>query len=261
MSSAVRVPRPASRVPALMASLLLSASVVLAQTRGAELVKQQKPVYPIHLANALRQGNVLLIGAIDVHGRVEDIKAVHATHPDFTQPAVDAVRTWEFQPATVNGKPIAIAANIGVRFRLESGQRGQLSSPILGDLAVFPADASGARAAPEGFPIRRGGNARIRIEAVLDLSPGPAARKLHVQASAVSPRGHRVPLLDRQVDVARGKPDVSISFSKPVGTDWEDGVWMIRFTVDGADAGGGQFWLAGDPERFDFEGALRKLTP
>jgi hypothetical protein len=28
--------------------------------------------------------------------------------------------------------------------------------------------------------------------------------------------------------------------------------------VDGKDAGGGQFWLARDPSRFDFAAALRK---
>ena len=30
------------------------------------------------------------------------------------------------------------------------------------------------------------------------------------------------------------------------------GVWLVRFVVNNADAGGGQFWLAGDPEHYHF---------
>ena len=37
-----------------------------------------------------------------------------------------------------------------------------------------------------------------------------------------------------------------------IGSDWEDGVWMLRFTVDRKGVGGGQFWLAADPARFSF---------
>jgi len=43
-----------------------------------------------------------------------------------------------------------------------------------------------------------------------------------------------------------------------VGADWEEGVWSLRFLADGREAGGGQFWLARDPSRFDFATALRR---
>jgi hypothetical protein len=43
-----------------------------------------------------------------------------------------------------------------------------------------------------------------------------------------------------------------------VGADWEEGVWTLRFLADGREAGGGQFWVARDPSRFDFAAALRK---
>jgi hypothetical protein len=54
------------------------------------------------------------------------------------------------------------------------------------------------------------------------------------------------------------KGEVRLSFSAPVGGTWEDGVWALRITADGASAGGGQFWLAGDPTRFDFSAAMPK---
>ena len=40
--------------------------------------------------------------------------------------------------------------------------------------------------------------------------------------------------------------------------DWEEGVWTLRFLADRKDAGGGLFWVARDPSRFDFAAALRK---
>ena len=52
--------------------------------------------------------------------------------------------------------------------------------------------------------------------------------------------------------------DVHVPIVAPVGADWEEGVWTMRFLADGREAGAGQFWLARDPSRFDFAAALRK---
>ena len=66
-----------------------------------------------------------------------------ATLEAFIDPAVAAVNTWEFKPATRAGKPVEVAANIALRFRLEGDKHGDIPSPMLGDLAIFPADAAG----------------------------------------------------------------------------------------------------------------------
>ncbi len=257
-----RLPFSACRFPAYAVLVMMfHAYAVQAQTRGAQLLQQQKPAFPETMNKAMRQGNVLLIGRIDTSGRVRDVKAVGSTHPDFVAPAVAAVQLWQFRPALSNGKPIEIAVNIGMRFRLDSKQRGQISSPILGDLAVFPADASGKQAAPEGFPIRPGIDPKLRVEPVLDLSPAPAARTLHLRAEAVSPSGRRVTVFDRSVAVGAGATEAALPFSAPVGADWQDGIWLIHFIADGSDVGGGQAWVARDPSKFDFAAALRRLTP
>jgi len=54
--------------------------------------------------------------------------------------------------------------------------------------------------------------------------------------------------------------DTFLAESAKIAPDWEDGVWLVRFTVDGTDAGGGQFWLAKDPKTFDFVTALKKRS-
>jgi TonB family protein len=238
---------------------MLIAPSLAAQTTGAEVRKMPKPLYPEVLAKALKQGNVLLIGRIDTRGKVEDIHVVATSHEKFVEAAVAAVKTWEFRPATRDGKPVEIAANVGVRFRLDNDRKGDLPRPTLGDLSVYPADAAGNRAAPEGFPIRRTPDARFRVEAVLDVSPANEKRTMPVSVTAVSPKGRKVPLYEGSFTVAAKARDARIPFAARVGPDWEDGIWMLRFSVNRADAGGGQLWLAADPSRFDFAAALAKI--
>jgi hypothetical protein len=246
----VRLPSTVYRFTALV--LFLAASLVSAQTTGARLLKQPKPVYPESASKGLRQGNVNLIGKIDTKGRIRDVRFVAATLVAFVEPAVAAVGTWEFRPATRDGKPIEIAANLALRFRLEGDKRGEMPTPILGDLAVFPADASGKSTAPEGFPVKRGSDLKIRVEAVLDVPPGEKASSLPVSVEAMSPKGRKLVLFQQNVSVPAKAAEVKIPFAAAVGTDWEDGVWLMRFKANQADAGGGQFWLAGDPEHTAF---------
>ena len=66
---------------------LSAAAGLHAQTRGAELTREQKPVYPESLSKAIAQGNVILIGLIDKNGTVQDAKAVFTTHEQFVEPS------------------------------------------------------------------------------------------------------------------------------------------------------------------------------
>jgi TonB family protein len=236
----------------LVFCFLAAASVVLPQTTGAKLVRQPKPVYPEGASQGQRQGNVNLIGRIDDKGKVTDIRLAGATLEAFIDPAVAAVNAWEFKPATRAGKPIDVAANIALRFRLEGDKRGDIPSPMLGDLAIFPADAAGKATGPDGYPIHRGVDARLRAEAVLDVAPDSKPRSLHLSVTALSPSGKKALFLEDVLQVKPGTKEVKIPFTEVVRPDWEDGVWLVRFVVNNADAGGGQFWLAGDPEHYHF---------
>ena len=236
----------------LAVALSLARGVAAAETTGAHVTKYKEAVYPEALLNAQQQGNVLLVGRIDPRGKVQDLRAVAASYDDLVPAALDAVRQWEFKPATRDGKPIDIAVNVAVRFRVKSERRGVLPQSILGDLPVFPADAAGQRKAPEGFPIRRGADPKLRAEPILDVTPQKEARKVVVRVEAISPKGRTFAIHESTVPVPPNARDVRVPFSAPVGGTWEDGIWALRFTVDGLEAGGGQFWIAGDPASFDF---------
>jgi TonB family protein len=247
-----------TRLPALLALSLLLTAPSLAETTGAQVEKYQEAVYPEALLKGEQQGNVLLSGRIDRSGKVEDLRPIAASFPALVGPAMTAVKAWKFKPATRDGKPVDIAANVGVRFRVKSNKRGVIPQPMLGDLPVFPADAAGKKSAPEGFPIRRGIDPKLLADAVLDVEPQPKARRMTVRVEATSPTGRPYILLDSAVSVAGGAADVRVPVVANVGADWEEGVWTLRFLADGREAGGGQFWLARDPSRFDFATALRK---
>jgi hypothetical protein len=205
---------------------------------------------------------VILIARIDKSGTLQDIKAVWTTHEQFVEPTITAARAWVFRPALKDGRPIDIAANIMFPFRIKDEQ-GKLAGrdlpgPALSELAVFPSDASGKKAAPEGFPIRQGGDPRLLVEAAIDVAPVENSRKLLVAVDAVSPAGKAFPVFEDALAVPAKGTRVKLAFSAPIGRDWEDGVWMLRFRADKRPAGTGQFWLARDPDHFDFTAALKK---
>ena len=242
------------RLAALLAAAcaLGAAPSVPAQTREAIRTKYAEAVYPEAFSQSGQQGNVVLIGRIDKQGRVADLHLVAATRKEFIAPAVAAVRDWQFQPAVRDGKPVEIALNVGVRFRVPGERRGLIPAPILGDLAVSPADESGKRTAPEGFPLRKGQDPTLRAEALLDVPPNIQTRTVAVRVEAKSPSGKRVAIFQPPVSVPAGAREVKIPVVAKIGSDWEEGVWMLTFTVDGAKVGAGQFWLASDPARFTF---------
>ena len=240
------------RTLSILACAFLAAASALAQDRGAERTKYVPPIYPDDPEKKDPQGNVLLIGRIDREGNVSDIHLLAATRKEFVGPAIDAVRAWKFSPAIRDGKPIEIPLNAGVRFRMTGGGRGLIPRPILGDLAVYPADSSGAKTAPDAFPIRKGKDPALRAEVLLDVPPWEEPRTATVKVEAVSPSGRKVPIFQPPVAIPALATEVRFPVVAQIGSDWEDGVWLLNFSVDGNGAGGGQFWLAKDPANFPF---------
>ena len=240
------------RTFSILACALFAAAALLAENRGATRTKYVPPIYPEDPDKKDIQGNVLFIGRIDKEGNVSDLHVLAATRQEFIAPARDAVRAWKFSPAIRDGKPIEIPLNAGARFRIDGGDRGRILRPILGDIAVFPADASGAKTAPDAFPLWKGKDPALRAEVLLDVPPSEQPRTMTVKVDAVSPAGRKVPLFQPPVAIPALATEVSFPVVAQIGTDWEDGVWLLLFSVEGTNAGGGQFWLAKDPRTFPF---------
>ena len=77
------------------------------------------PAYP---DDARRQGIEALVVVkfiVDESGSVSDVKIVKG-HPLFDEVVLASVRTWTFEPATLEGKPVRMARMVKIPFRLKS---------------------------------------------------------------------------------------------------------------------------------------------
>lgn len=88
-----------------------------ADTRPVK-VRDVKPEYT-ELARAARiQGVVILRTLIDDEGNVVDIEILKELPMGLSEAAVDAVKQWKFEPATLGGEPVPVNHNVTVNFKL-----------------------------------------------------------------------------------------------------------------------------------------------
>lgn len=77
------------------------------------------PKYPEKLRKSRVEGEVLLHFIVDDHGVVRFPKVDVSTAPEFTAATIDTVNNWHFQPAQLNGQPVAVLVESKTVFRLE----------------------------------------------------------------------------------------------------------------------------------------------
>jgi TonB family protein len=103
--------------PATASPVSGSASVG-GQVQVARLLKSVPPVYPTIARTNHVSGDVTLDALIDANGNVTDLKIVSGP-PILRQAAMDAVRQWKYDPARLNGRPVAIHLGVTVRFNFQ----------------------------------------------------------------------------------------------------------------------------------------------
>lgn len=78
-----------------------------------------EPKYTPEARNAHVEGTVTLSTVVEADGSVSRVKVLKGLDPGLDKNAVAAVSTWKFKPAEKDGKPVAVAAQIEVRFQLK----------------------------------------------------------------------------------------------------------------------------------------------
>jgi TonB family protein len=81
-------------------------------------VKDVRPIYPDAMRTSGTAGEVRLNARIGKDGLVEDIAVASATHPAFSEAAIQAVNAWEFDATLLNCVPTAVKMTVQVRFDL-----------------------------------------------------------------------------------------------------------------------------------------------
>jgi TonB family protein len=77
-----------------------------------------EPKYTKEARAAKIEGAVVLSLIVTETGDVKNIEVKRGLEKGLDQNAVAAVETWKFQPATKDGKPVSVFANVEVNFRL-----------------------------------------------------------------------------------------------------------------------------------------------
>jgi D-alanyl-D-alanine endopeptidase (penicillin-binding protein 7) len=84
------------------------------------VVQQTPPVYPEDARKRGAEGMVVVNSVVDEQGRVKDLEVERSSgHPDLDQSALDAVATWRFQPATLDGEPVAVFYTLTINFKVD----------------------------------------------------------------------------------------------------------------------------------------------
>lgn len=74
------------------------------------------PTYPASAWATGTRGDVKLKVVIDERGDVGEIEVVRGLPHGLTEAAIDAVKRWQFRPATRAGRPVAVSQNLTLRF-------------------------------------------------------------------------------------------------------------------------------------------------
>jgi len=86
--------------------------------KQAKLISSVPPVYPTLAKNQHVSGSVMVDALIDANGRVTTMKVVSGPTL-LQQAAMDALKQWKYQPASLDGKPVAMHLTVTIQFRLQ----------------------------------------------------------------------------------------------------------------------------------------------
>jgi TonB family protein len=90
-------------------------------TNGAsapQIVYRTEPEYSDAARKAKWQGAVVLSLLVDETGKPTEIKVKKSLGMGLDEKAIEAVQKWQFKPGMKDGKPVPVAANVEVEFRL-----------------------------------------------------------------------------------------------------------------------------------------------
>lgn len=116
-------------VVALAALALVGAALVFAAPAAhgqgsrdrqvPRLLAHRPPVYPEHLRRAGIEGFAEIDFHVDQRGLVTEARVHQASHPEFGEAGLAAVRSWQFEPGRRDGVPASFWVRIPLVFRVE----------------------------------------------------------------------------------------------------------------------------------------------
>lgn len=94
------------------------------QVTPPRAVVNTAPVYPEDARKDRVEGVVVVQTVIEKDGSVSRARIVKRLHPSLDQAALDAIRQWRFEPALLDGEPVAVHYNLTINYRLQAEKEG-----------------------------------------------------------------------------------------------------------------------------------------
>ena len=80
---------------------------------GTQFHREPNPTQP------KKQGTVVVSALLGTDGHLAQVKVVRSLTPQLDTKALEAVKSWNFEPARKNGMPVPVLMNVEVNFRLD----------------------------------------------------------------------------------------------------------------------------------------------
>ena len=86
---------------------------------GPQKISAPQPRYPDEAREARIQGVVVVRAVVDEAGLPHDLRVLSGLPMGVSESAVDAISTWRFEPARLDGRTIPVCMVLSVNFRLQ----------------------------------------------------------------------------------------------------------------------------------------------
>lgn len=85
---------------------------------AGRILHKQQPSYPVDMRQRHIAGTVVLSAVITKTGTISSLEVIASPNPSLSDAAIDAVKTWTYQPYLLNGEPTEVDTTITVNFNL-----------------------------------------------------------------------------------------------------------------------------------------------
>jgi TonB family protein len=202
-------------LPFLVAGSLVVSCVLAAETTPIRIDQTVEAQFPVALAFLpITSGEVRVVINVDSDGHLVDQMITGYTDRAFADEALQMLKLWQYQPATIDGKPVGSRMELQMHF----ASRGRVVSLSMSDAAA--AFAGWYRRTPMQNLVCPGPDLDQPVEAVHTVNPPIPGGQGAVKASAGTA------LLDFYVD-EHGRPRMPVVVRSTRDTCAQAAVWAL----------------------------------
>jgi len=78
-------------------------------------VLKEVPQFAPDLVNRMAHPIIVASAILDTGGKLEDVSVKQSSEDSLIGPLVEALKNWVFEPAKINGQPVALKVLLGIR--------------------------------------------------------------------------------------------------------------------------------------------------